>query len=98
QEIEYRRHVANFINKPFCLTRDHLVRFALMQRAEKDHTLIIVMHHIVTDGWSMAVFMQELSSLYEAYNQGLENTLPPLTIHYADYCAWQRELLQSDIL
>jgi len=66
--------------------------------AEDDHTLLLTMHHIVSDGWSMGVFVREITALYDAYTNGRSSPLLPLPIHYADYAVWQREWLIGDIL
>ena len=56
------------------------------------------MHHIVSDGWSMGVFVQELAALYNAYSQGQPSPLAPLPIQYADFALWQRQWLQGEVL
>lgn len=87
-----------FINNPFNLADENLIRIALIEHSTEEYTLAIVMHHIITDGWSVGVLMQELSMLYADCNNGLENQLAPLAVQYADYSAWQRKYLQGDIL
>jgi amino acid adenylation domain-containing protein len=95
-DYESWRH--QFTTQPFKLDEDSLIRAALVTCAPGRYDFLVVMHHIVTDGWSMGIFMGELSILYEAYCSGNENPLPKLTIQYADYAAWQRMYLQGDIL
>ena len=62
------------------------------------HVLQVVMHHTVSDGWSLGVFRQELSALYTAFVAGEPSPLSPLPIQYVDYAAWQREWLQGEVL
>ena len=75
-----------------------LIRGRLIRLAEDEHALLITMHHIVSDGWSMGVFLNELSALYCAYREGRISPLAPLEIQYADYAAWQRSVLSGDVL
>jgi natural product biosynthesis luciferase-like monooxygenase protein/amino acid adenylation domain-containing protein/non-ribosomal peptide synthase protein (TIGR01720 family) len=81
--------IAAFIDLPFDLSQDHLLRVALFG----DNVLAVVLHHIVADGWSMPIMAAELSELYMA---GENAALLPLDIQYADYAIWQRSLLHSD--
>jgi len=82
----------------FDLERGPLIRALLIREADDLHTLLITMHHIVSDGWSMGVFVDELGKLYEAYAKGKEDPLPPLELHYADYAIWQRQWISGDLL
>ena len=82
----------------FDLQRGPLVRGLLLRIGEDQHALAIVMHHIVSDGWSMGVLTEELSALYAAYLAGGDDPLPPLPIQYADYAVWQRQWLQGEVL
>ncbi len=86
------------IRRPFDLSRGPLMRAALLRLAEADHILVLTMHHAITDGWSMAVLLRELSQLYAAFSAGAPSPLPELAIQYADYAAWQREALPADIV
>jgi hypothetical protein len=70
----------------------------LLRLGDQDHILVVVMHHIVFDGWSEGVLLRELSTLYEAYNQGEESPLPELDAQYADFAFWQREWLAGPLL
>ncbi|MGN6381061.1 MAG: amino acid adenylation domain-containing protein [Dyella sp.] len=83
---------------PFDLARGPLVRGRLIREAEHHHTLLVTMHHIVSDGWSMRVFMHELNALYAAFLDGEGDPLPALAIQYPDYAAWQRAWLAGDRL
>ncbi|ARU63540.1 hypothetical protein CBW65_22920 [Tumebacillus avium] len=82
---------------PFDLEQGPLMRAQLIRLSEQDHLLLLNMHHIVSDGWSMSVFLQELAELYEAHVQGREHQLAPLPIQYADFAAWHRAWMQGDV-
>ena len=79
----------------FDLARGPLVRFTLIRVGPTAHILIVNLHHICADGWSLAVFTRELATLYAAFSAGLPSPLPPLSLQYADYAVWQREQAQS---
>ncbi|MDV2998930.1 MAG: Linear gramicidin synthase subunit B [Chroococcopsis gigantea SAG 12.99] len=81
----------------FELKSSSLLRYKLWRLSADEYVLAITMHHIITDGWSLGVFCQELSILYGAFIQGLESPLPPLTIQYLDYALWQRQMLQGEV-
>ena len=83
---------------PFNLSTDPLIRIKLLILAKEEHILLITLHHIIFDGWSIEVFFKELSELYNAYLEGKEPSLPPLPIQYADFTLWQREWLQGEVL
>ena len=80
---------------PFDLSGGPLIRGRLVQEAAQEHTLLITMHHIVSDGWSMAVFMDELKTLYTAFLNGEANPLPSLPVQYAEFAAWERAALAN---
>jgi amino acid adenylation domain-containing protein len=84
--------------QPYDLTAGPLFRAELLQLAADDHVLLLNMHHIVSDGWSIGVLTQELSALYESYRAGLPSPLPELPIQYADFAAWQQRWLTGDVL
>jgi hypothetical protein len=83
---------------PFDLERGPLIRGSLVRLGEDDHLLLLTMHHIVADGWSMSVLVDELGQLYSAFRAGLPDPLPPLPIQYADYAAWQRRWVEGEVL
>jgi amino acid adenylation domain-containing protein len=83
---------------PFDLATGPLIRGQLLRTADDEHILLITQHHIVTDGWSVGVMVQEVMALYAAFTEGQADPLPPLSIQYADYAAWQRGWLQGDVL
>ncbi|WP_290447414.1 amino acid adenylation domain-containing protein [Pseudomonas sp. 21LCFQ010] len=84
------------VNHPFDLEQGPLLRIKLLGLADDEYLLILTMHHIVSDGWSMPVMVDELVCLYEAYSQGqTEFYLPDLPIQYADYAIWQRNWMEA---
>ncbi|WCW63230.1 pyoverdine non-ribosomal peptide synthetase PvdD [Pseudomonas aeruginosa] len=95
EEGALARQVETTIARPFDLERGPLLRVSLLRLAEDDHVLVLVQHHIVSDGWSMQVMVEELVQLYAAYSRGLEVALPALTIQYADYALWQRSWMEA---
>ncbi len=97
-EREYSRRTDADIRTPFDLAKGPLFRAQLMTVAPGDHRLVMTMHHIVSDGWSLGVLHRELQELYAAYSTGREPTLPALPIQYADFAVWQRQRLQGDEL
>ncbi|MBD2520503.1 amino acid adenylation domain-containing protein, partial [Nostoc sp. FACHB-973] len=84
--------------QPFDLASEALIRVTLVVLSDTEHVLIVCMHHAVSDGWSMGVFVEELRSLYNAYSVGQPCLLPPLPIQYADFAIWQRQWLQGEVL
>jgi amino acid adenylation domain-containing protein len=95
RDVEARRQIREFANQPFDLTRDLMLRAKLIRLAPREHILVLVVHHIAGDEWSLRVLFKELALLYEARVTGREMNLPALPIQYSDYAEWQRELLQS---
>ncbi|MBT2745530.1 MULTISPECIES: non-ribosomal peptide synthase/polyketide synthase [unclassified Lysobacter] len=93
-----RRRLDEEAERPFDMERGPLARGLLLQVGDDEHLLAITMHHIVSDGWSLAVFSDELSALYAAYLAGEDDPLPPLPIQYSDYAVWQRQWLVGDVL
>ncbi|HYN23256.1 MAG TPA: amino acid adenylation domain-containing protein, partial [Thermoanaerobaculia bacterium] len=92
REAEARRIAAAEARRPYDLARGPLVRSTLLRLAEREHALLIGMHHIVSDGWSLGIFVHELSRLYRG------ESLPELSVQYADYSVWQRSWLSGDAL
>ena len=74
----------------FDLANGPLIRARLVRLAEQEHLLLISMHQIICDGWSLGVFVEELATLYDAFSAGKESPLAPLSIQYADFAHWQR--------
>ena len=96
-EREEKSHAlaAEEARRPFNLSQGPLLRVKLLRLREKDHILLLTLHHIVSDGWSMGVLYRELSVLYQAFRDSEPSPLPALTLQYADYAAWQREWLRG---
>ena len=84
--------------RPFDLSVGPLLRVKLLQLGETEQVVLLTMHHIVSDGWSMGVLIGEVAALYEAYREGRESPLPELAIQYGDFAVWQREWLQGEVL
>ncbi|MEU9570914.1 condensation domain-containing protein, partial [Streptomyces massasporeus] len=84
--------------RPFDLTAGALLRVRLIRVSQEDHVLVLAMHHIVSDGWSIGVLTRELGELYAAAVQGRDAKLPELPVQYADFAVWQRQWLQGDVL
>ncbi|KVG45651.1 non-ribosomal peptide synthetase [Burkholderia sp. MSMB0265] len=80
---------------PFDLSTDRMLRATLLRLAPRTHVLLVTLHHIASDGWSMGVLTREIGELYNAYVQGLPNPLEPLRIQYKDYASWQRRDARS---
>lgn len=97
-EAEVRRLADAEAQAPFELERGPLVRARLIELSGTEHVLLLTMHHIVSDGWSMGVLVNELGTLYAAFAQGANDPLPALAIQYADYAAWQRRWLSGEVL
>jgi len=83
---------------PFDLSQGPLVRFSLLRLSDEVHILLLNIHHVVFDGWSLDVFIRELAALYENFSMGQPSSLPELKIQYADYTIWQREWLNEEVL
>ncbi|HEX2188124.1 MAG TPA: amino acid adenylation domain-containing protein [Longimicrobiaceae bacterium] len=98
RDAALRARMAEEAHRLFDLERGPLFRVALLRLGEDDHALLLSMHLIVSDGWSMGVLLRELSVLYAAHRAGEPAALPPLPVQYADFAAWQREWLRGDAL
>ena len=94
-EADLQAAVEAKIARTFNLERGPLLRVDLLHIAEDDHVLVLVQHHIVSDGWSMQVMVDELVQLYGAFSQGRDLQLPALPIQYADYAVWQRDWMDA---
>ncbi|MCP8636708.1 amino acid adenylation domain-containing protein, partial [Pseudomonas mosselii] len=90
-----RERVAREIQRPFDLTQGPLLRVRLLRLAEDEHVLVLTLHHIVADGWSMPIMVDEVVSAYLALSQGRQPELPVLAMQYADYAAWQRQWMAA---
>ncbi|MBB4636057.1 non-ribosomal peptide synthetase [Longimicrobium terrae] len=85
-------------NARFDLEHGPLIRGRLVRVAEDDHVLLLTMHHIVSDGWSMGVLFSEMAAGYAAHRAGREPALADLPVQYPDYAAWQRRWVEGDVL
>ncbi|WEJ03430.1 amino acid adenylation domain-containing protein [Pseudomonas sp. FJ2-5-13] len=94
-EAQLMARVEEEVARPFDLHQAPLLRVTLLQLAEDEHVLVMVQHHIVSDGWSMQVMVEELVQLYAAHSQGHDLQLPELPIQYADYALWQRGWMEA---
>ena len=93
-----RRLAAEEFRRPFDLAHGPLLRVNLLRLGDKEHILLLTLHHIISDGWSMGILVQEMATLYEAFSHGTVPSLPELPIQYADFAEWQREWLQGEVL
>ncbi|QRK08315.1 amino acid adenylation domain-containing protein [Archangium violaceum] len=98
REAEAERLAAAEAQRPFDLARGPLLRLTLLRLEERSHLLLVTMHHIISDAWSLGLFLRELISLYEAFSAGKPSPLPEQGLHYADFAAWQRQHLEGPVL
>ncbi len=84
--------------QPFDLKHPPLLRVKLLKLSSREHILLLTMHHIISDAWSMGVLVKEITTLYKAFCNGKNNPLPPLPIQYADFAVWQKQWLQGEVL
>ncbi|MEO6549687.1 MAG: amino acid adenylation domain-containing protein [Ferruginibacter sp.] len=95
---ELKNTILSLVNEPFDLGKDHMLRVALISLNDLEHVLVVTMHHIASDGWSIAIIVKEVVEFYDAYISNRPAVLPPLSIQYADYSIWQRKYLDGDVL
>ena len=98
REREARRCAVDHVRVPFALGNPPLVRLSLLRLEQRDHLLLLVVHHIVADGWSLGVWVREVAEFYRSALTGTPPRLEELSIQYADFAAWQREWLQGEEL
>src|SRR5215217_3973042 len=98
RETEAHRLAVENLKEPFDLVNGPLMRAVLVRLNVEDHLLLLAMHHIISDGWSISVLVNELAQLYNAFSIGAPATLPKLHIQYADYAQWQRSWLTGEVL
>jgi amino acid adenylation domain-containing protein len=98
RDTEAHRLIDETIRRPFDLSNDLMLRVLVLRLADHQHILVVVKHHIASDGWSSGIFWREVATLYAAYTSGQTAELPELPVQYADYAEWQREWLQGDVL
>jgi len=95
QEAAKKRIIAQETQYCFELSKDDLVRCLLIRLNQNEHLLLLNMHHIIFDGWSVGIFSRELSTFYQAISSGEPTSLSELPLQYADFAYWQRQQLQS---
>ncbi len=98
KETEILRRATEEARKPFNLKKGPLARVTILKAGEEDHIILLTLHHIISDGWSMGVLVAEISALYNAFSNNQPNPLPELPLQYADYAEWQNEYLQGEVL
>ncbi|OUS31223.1 hypothetical protein A9Q99_04290 [Gammaproteobacteria bacterium 45_16_T64] len=98
RDLEALRQAQNEVSFSFDLEVGPLIRTRLLKLSDTSHVLIVNMHHIISDGWSNGILMQDLVSIYDAFSHGRPSPLPDLAIQYADFSVWQRNWLQGDVL
>ncbi|MHA4842638.1 non-ribosomal peptide synthetase [Flavitalea antarctica] len=90
--------IGELIRKPFNLAMDYMLRADLISLGAEDHMLVVVVHHIASDGWSISILVKEVVELYSAFVEARPTTLVNPEIQYADYANWQRSYLQGEVL
>ncbi|MEA2563045.1 MAG: hypothetical protein QOH06_4549 [Acidobacteriota bacterium] len=95
---EARLRMAEEVRRPFSLEKGPLLRTKLLRLSPDEHVLLVTMHHIISDGWSLPIFVRETAALYAEFVGGKPAALPALTIQYADFAHWQRQWLRGEIL
>ena len=95
REAEITRHRQLEAERPFDLTRDLMLRASLLRVSGDEYVLLLTVHHIASDGWSLGVLRRELGECYAAHCRGVDPKLPALPVQYADYALWQRKALQG---
>lgn len=98
QQAQIEHHATQTAQTAFDLETDLLLRVRLLQLDATKYVILLTLHHMIADGWSMEVLVSELATLYTAFAQGKSSPLPPLRIQYADFAVWQRQWLQGKVL
>jgi amino acid adenylation domain-containing protein len=98
QDAEVSRRVFEDAFTPFDLAAGPLMRAQVLRLGKSEHLLLVTMHHIISDGWSMPVFYRDLTAFYEAFSNGREPSLAALPLQYADFAVWQRDWLSGPVL
>ena len=98
REVALQRAIAQQAGRPIDLQKGPLLRIAVLKMSADEHVLLAAAHHMIYDGWSVGIMARELAALYPAYLAGRASPLPELSIQYADFAAWQRNLLQGETL
>jgi amino acid adenylation domain-containing protein len=98
QEAQIQKLLQQESQQPFDLSSDMMLRGCLLTLAPQEHILLLVMHHIAADGWSIGILWKQLTQLYQAFLNGQPNPLEKLPIQHTDYAVWQREWLSGERL
>ncbi|HEY0781197.1 MAG TPA: condensation domain-containing protein, partial [Thermoanaerobaculia bacterium] len=98
REREGERWARSEASRPFDLAVDPPIRSSLVRLDEESWLALLTLHHIAGDGWSLGVLVEELTTLYTAFSQGLASPLPELPVQYADFAVWQRQWLSGEVL
>jgi acyl carrier protein len=98
REIEAEKILRSAMNHCFDLATAPLIKTILIQISEEEHWLLILMHHIITDGWSYGILMEELGILYSAFCAGQPSPLPEVTCQYADFTIWERNYFSEEVV
>ncbi len=93
-----QQFIDSLINQPFNLSQDDMMRVHLITLTDDEHLLVVIVHHIASDGWSRSILMSELAELYAAYIEDRPAKLLSLELQYSDYASWQRQNLQGELL
>ncbi|MBN3950378.1 MAG: amino acid adenylation domain-containing protein [Nostoc sp. NMS7] len=98
RQTQYLRLADQEAKQPFDLSQFPLLRAKVLRLSDEEHIVLLTMHHIISDGWSLGVLVQELATFYDAFSNHQPVPLSPLSIQYADYAVWQQQRLQGDLL
>ncbi len=98
REAETERIINSEANKMFDLSEGPLFRVILIRLKAEEHVVFLTMHHIISDGWSVGLFIKEVFAIYAAYCEGKQSSLPDLPIQYADFAVWQQQWLQGELI
>ena len=98
RQLKLSERITDESSRAFDLSSDLMLRAQSIKLSADEHVLLVTMHHIASDGWSMSILINEFSTLYSAYSQGKKSPLSALEIQYADYAHWQRNWLQGEVM
>ncbi len=98
RQLAAQRLITAEAQRPFNLEQGPLLRVTLLHLAEQEYILLVTIHHIISDGWSLSILMRELMVLYDTFSQGKSSPFPVLPIQYADFALWQQQWLQGELL
>ncbi|MCK5682444.1 non-ribosomal peptide synthetase, partial [bacterium] len=98
QQTEIEHLVQSHAGKPFVLSRGQLIQLQLLRLSDQENLLLVNMHHIIADGWSLGVLIREWMQIYSSLRQGDIPKLTPLPLQYTDFVAWQRNCVQNNLL